>query len=380
MKALFPAAAVPENAKDLFRIVIYMVKAPAILFLLLSIVLLLSFAASHHDNSRVDLRKVYSRPYDQWPAPFVDKEIDWKELGILPATPLLVSSDSLRPVVELGKILFFEPRISGSGKISCASCHQPELSWTDKRERSLGHGDQVNKRNSPSLQNVWFYKKLFWDGRSADLEDQAFAPINSESEMHGDMRSLPFKLKSIPGYPSLFAAAFGDSLINADRVATALAMFERTISSRKSRFDEFLQGDKNALNKTELRGLHLFRTKARCMNCHHGPLFSDNSFHNNGFAGKDKGLYQVTHRDEDLGKLKTPSLRDVMRTGPWMHDGAEKEMPQIIEKYNKGVANPRTDKLIKPLRLNTREKADLLAFLEAISSAPLEFKRPRLPG
>jgi cytochrome c peroxidase len=357
-----------------------MVKVPAILTLLLSIVLLLSFAGSHHDYTMVDLRKVYSRPYDQWPAPFVNKEISWKELGVLPPTPLIASTDSLRSIVELGKILFFEPRLSGSGKISCANCHQPELSWTDKKERSLGHEDQLNKRNSPSLQNVWFYKKLFWDGRSTDLEDQAFAPINSESEMHGDMRSLPIQLKRIPGYPSLFAAAFGDSLINPDRVAAALAMFERTIISRKSRFDEFLQGDKNSLSNSELRGLHLFRTKAGCMNCHHGPLFSDNSFHNNGFAGLDKGLYQVTHRDEDLGKFKTPSLRDVMKTGPWMHDGAEKEMPDIIEKYNRGKMGPGTDKLIKPLALNTRERADLLAFLEAISSPPLEFKRPRLPG
>src|SRR5690606_15663775 len=275
------------------------------------------------------LRKLYSRPPAEWPAPSVDKSVSWKELGVLPPAP--VKGDSLRELVELGKTLFFDPRLSGSLTISCASCHVPELSWSDGRARSLGHEGTINKRNSPSLHNVWFYDRLFWDGRSRDLEDQSFGPINSESEMHGDMSELPRKLRRISGYPTLFEKAFGDEGIDPDRIASALANFQRTISGGESRFDRFLKGDKQAMSDQELRGLHLFRTKAGCMNCHNGPLFSDNTFHNNGFAGNDQGYYFVTHKEEDLGKFKTPSLRDVANTGPWMHDGSAATLEQVID-------------------------------------------------
>lgn len=334
-------------------------------------------SVSTTDNTRA-LRKLYAQSPDKWPAPFVDPGVRWIEIGKLPPAPLHGKEDSLKHLVELGKVLFFEPRLSGSGKISCATCHQPELSWTDGKARSLGHEGAVNKRNSPSLQNVWFYKRLFWDGRSKDLEDQAFAPINSESEMHGDMRGLPGRLRRIPGYASLFDSAYGDPAIDPDRVAAALAAFQRTIVSRKSRFDEFLEGNKKALANNEIRGLHLFRTKARCMNCHHGPLFSDNDFHKNGFG--DIGLYHVTHREEDKGKMKTPSLRDVTYTDPWMHDGSVTNLSTIIDRYNdaKDVGHG-IDNLLKPLGLTVRERQDLLAFFDAISAAPLEFKKPKLP-
>jgi cytochrome c peroxidase len=226
---------------------------------------------------------------------------------------------------------------------------------------------------------VWFYKKLFWDGRSHSLEDQAFAPINSESEMHGDMRELPRNLKKVRGYSALFEKAFGDSHIEPDRIAAALAAFQRTIRSGESRFDKFINGDKNALSNSELKGLHLFRTKASCMNCHNGPMFSDNQFHNNGFAGNDIGLYHVTHDNQDKGKMKTPSLRDVANTGPWMHDGNEKDLLAIIEKYNRNDHPEGHDPLLKKLHLSKMERLDLLAFLKAISAPPREFNKPRLP-
>lgn len=263
--------------------------------------------------------------------------------------------------------------------ISCASCHQPEKSWTDALNKSLGHEGAVNKRNSPSLQHVWFYKKLFWDGRARDLEDQAFAPINSESEMHGDMRMLPGQLRKIKGYRSLFEAAFGDPGIDPDRIAEALAAFQKTIGSRPSAFDEFLSGKKDALSNSQLRGLHVFRTKAGCMNCHNGPLFSDNQFHNNGFAGDDIGLYHVTHNDDDKGKFKTPILRDVMNTGPWMHDGSQTSLMQIIDTYIQASPGRGKDSLIQPLRLSKREKKDLVEFLRAISAPPLPFQKPVMP-
>jgi cytochrome c peroxidase len=356
-------------------------KCVVIAGLLLTIITFVSFT----NNPANNLRRVYSGSPAKWPSPFIDNGIEWKELGPLPGSPLEQHLDSLKHLIDLGKVLFFDPRLSGSGNISCATCHQPALSWTDGKERSLGHEGQVNKRNAPSIQNVWFYKKLFWDGRSHSLEDQSFAPINSESEMHGDMRELPFKLRQIKGYAELFKHAFGDAVINPDRIAEALATFQRTIISRGSAFDVFLAGKKNALNNSEIRGLHLFRTKARCMNCHNGPLFSDNEFHNNGFhlngnPENDRGLYNVTHQELDIGKFKTPSLRDVMNTGPWMHNGQTKTMIDVIEHYNKGAeGNGGSDRLIKTIFLNNKEKADLLAFLNAISAPPLEFNKPVLP-
>lgn len=354
----------------------YMRKWFVITFLVLVVIVSVSFTANRMDS----LRHAYSRSPDQWPRPNVDAGIGWKELGLVPDSPLLPHLDSLKHLIELGKVLFFDTRLSSSGKIACATCHQPELSWADGKEKSLGHEGAVNKRNSPSLQNVWFYKKLFWDGRSHGLEDQAFAPINSESEMHGDMRELPRSLRNMQGYAALFDSAYGDPAIDPDRIAAAIASFEKTIVSPKSRFDEFLAGKKNVLSNSELRGLHLFRTRARCMNCHHGALFTDNGFHNNGFAGDDKGLYNMTHKEEDTGKFKTPSLRDVMKTKPWMHDGQANDIHAIVRFYSDGKPGPGKDRLIKSLGLTNQEKKDLVAFLHAISSVPPEFNRPRLPG
>jgi len=329
--------------------------------------------------SKENLRDIYSRPSSQWPAPTIDIGVEWKELGILPASPLENKKDSLKDIIELGKALFFDTRLSGSGKISCASCHDPKLNWTDGKEKSLGHEGTINKRNSPTIQNTWFYTKLFWDGRSSSLEDQAFAPINSESEMHHEMPELIRQLRKINGYSVLFKKAFGSPAINPHNLTEAIATFERTIVSNKSRFDNFLEGKRNALSNSELKGLHLFRTKARCMNCHNGPLFTDNQFHNIGFSQNDNGYYQVTHKDEDIGKFKTPSLRDVMKTGPWMHNGKSTSMKEIIEKLNSTDVITNNNPLLKPLNLSKKEKNDLLAFLNAISAPPVEFKKPVLP-
>jgi len=338
-----------------------------------------SFSQQEEKINAAKLRKLYSMPPGKWPKPFVEEGIGWNELGILPSSPLEEKKDSLKHLIELGKILFFDTRLSGSGKISCATCHQPELSWADGKEKSIGHEGAINQRNSPTVLNSWFYKKLFWDGRARDLEDQAFAPINSESEMHGDMRELPVKLRKIKGYLALFDSAYGNSAIRPDRIAEALATFQRTLVSRKTKFDEFVSGNFYALNNSELRGLHLFRTKAKCMNCHNGPLFSDNQFHNVGFSGNDKGYYKVSHMDEDMGKFKTPSLRDVMKTAPWMHDGSQPDMLKILDKFSKADTVANLDKLVKPLGLNLKEKKDLLAFLKAISASPPEFTKPILP-
>ena len=350
----------------------------AILSVLLAVISgLVSFTSAGDETKR--LRKIYSGPSSQWPKPWVDEGIKWTELSLLPESPLSPYIDSLQHIIELGKTLFFDPRLSGSEKISCATCHQPELHWTDGKEKSIGHEGAVNKRNSPTIQNSWFYSRLFWDGRSKDLQDQAFAPINSESEMHSEMPDVMRKLRKSKGYKELFKKAFGDEQIDPDRITEAIAVFEKTVVSSKTRFDEFLQGNKKALSNSELRGLHIFRTKAKCMNCHSGPLFTDNSFHNIGFSGNDEGHYKVSHKEEDTGKFKTPSLRDVMKTGPWMHDGKETDMAAIIERLNTSKESPGVSTLIKSLKLSDRDKADLLAFLHAISAPPANFQKPVLP-
>ncbi len=357
--------------KPLFPHICRMRKTIVSAFLFSAVIISVSF-------SKESLRGIYSRPSSQWPGPTVDEGVTWTELGVLPAGPLESMKDSLRPLIELGKTLFFDTRLSGSGRISCATCHQPELNWTDGKEKSMGHEGAVNKRNSPTIQNSWFYKRLFWDGRAKDLQDQAFAPINSETEMHSDMPDVMRTLRNIPGYKKMFGAAFGDEEIDPDRMTEAIAVFEKTVSGRRSRFDEFLEGKRKALSAAELRGLHLFRTKAQCMNCHNGPLFSDNGFHRNGMMTDDEGLYKVTHKEEDLGKFKTPSLRDVMRTGPWMHNGKLTHINDILSHYNKLSPLPGKSGS-RMLYLTRREMADLAAFLEAISSPPLEFQKPVLP-
>lgn len=342
----------------------------------ISVLFLLVFTFSFSSES---LRSIYSKPPEQWPKPFVDDGVEWTELSILPPSPIEEHKDSLRQIIELGKTLFFDTRLSSSGKISCATCHQPALNWTDGKEKSIGHNGAVNKRNSPAIANSWFYKRLFWDGRAKDLQDQAFAPINSESEMNSEMQDLMLKLRRIEGYRQLFVKAYGDASITPDRLTEAIAVFEKTVISQKSRFDDFLDGNKKALTNSEIRGLHLFRTKARCMNCHHGGLFTDNQFHNIGFSGNDAGYFFVSHRDVDSGKFKTPSLRDVMRTGPWMHDGKQTSMEEVINFFNDASMPGKKSEMIRPLRLSKKEQKDLIAFLHAISASAIKVEEPIFP-
>lgn len=322
------------------------------------------FAGGSYEDS---LRFIYSQDPARWPLPDVRTGVRWNELAALPHR----DTDTGTAVVRLGKLLFFDPRLSESNKISCASCHQPELSWTDGRERSLGHEDQSNKRNSPTILNSWFYTSLFWDGRSRSLEDQAFSPINSETEMHSDMPTVIGKLRKIEGYVTLFREAFNDEGINPETLTEALAVFQRTLSSQPADFDRFLSGDRKALSDEALRGLHLFRTAAGCMNCHNGPLLSDNGFHNGGLPVStarraDQGRYEFTKDSSDIGRYRTPSLRDVTRTGPWMHDGSIRTLHSLPARHLAAQLRP-------------QQVSDLIAFLQSISADPPVFRRPALP-
>ncbi len=346
------------------------------------------------------LRAAYSRPVAEWPAPTVDSAArpHFRELGELPRAPV-AHTDSLKPLVELGKTLFFDPRLSGSGQISCSSCHDPERSFTDNRSTSVGHGHRLGKRNAPSLLNVWAVAPapLFWDGRAATLEEQALIPVDDTLEMHQVVKRLPRKISKVKGYRPLFKQAYGTEAIDGLRIAHALATFQRSLQGRRARFDKFLTGHPEALNDQELLGLHLFRTKARCINCHNGPLFTDNQFHNDGltYYGRelqDLGRYTVTKKPEDVGRFRTPSLREVLRTRPWMHNGMFDEMDGVVGMYNNGMLHPKrkagqendplfpvTSPLLKPLGLTEPERDALIAFLGTITTNSYRIERPKLP-
>ncbi|RZK42310.1 MAG: cytochrome-c peroxidase [Pedobacter sp.] len=362
-----------------------------------SVLLLVSFKSfdivAEYSETIDSLRKLYTQPSSSWPKPTVDKSVVFDELAPLPQPSIKASEER----ILLGKTLFFDSRLSSSNQISCATCHKPELSWTDGLQVSIGHDKALNTRNSPTIENVWFYNKLFWDGRANNLEEQAAIPLTSEIEMHQDMKLLPGKLKKVKGYAQLFKKAFGDREITSERILASIADFQRTIVSGRSKFDQFLEGDSESLNNEELLGLHLFRTKARCMNCHHGALLTDNEFHNLGLSNfgkknQDLGLYNATKNPNDAGKFKTPSLRNVMNTGPWFHDGSVKTMDSLMLLYNMGMPFPavtmaqlddpllpKNDRLLKGIRLSRSEMNAIIAFLGAISVKPAAFEVPKLP-
>lgn len=375
-------------------------KVVLLICIILGILIHFSFKqqASAVINPLDSLRSLYSRPVSEWPKPTIDAGVNWQELGTLPPSPIAAKKDSLKEITELGRVLFYDPRLSGSGQISCVSCHAPDMNWADGRQVSLGHDQASTARNAPSLENVWFFKKLFWDGRSESLEDQLNGPISSEIEMHGDMKALPKKLGQIKGYLPLFVAAYGDKKITEKRIANALATYEMSFTSRHCDFDYFVQGNYKRMTDQQIEGLHLFRTKARCMNCHSGPLFTDGDFHNVGltYYGRDKyedlGRYKITKNPADVGKFKTPGLRNVLRTRPWFHNGLFDNIEGVINMYNNGMAQPKpkpeqvndplfpkTDVHLKRLNLTKEEKEAIIAFLGAITTEPWKLHPPIMP-
>lgn len=378
-----------------------MKKALLLLAFLLVGLLLISFKSNDwgigNDLTIDSLRKIYSKSNQYWPKPNVDKEVKYEELAALQSTPIDLANDSIKRVVELGRLLFFDTRLSGSNQISCATCHNPELNWADGKAVSLGHEQLPNIRNAPSLENVWIYNSFFWDGRAKTLIEQAEGPIAAHNEMNQDLKSLAKKLSKIKGYRPYFSAAFGSSKITNQRVFESLATFQQTIVSNETKFDQFLKGNQNALTDQELLGMHLFRTKARCMNCHHGAYFTDREFHNIGLTeygtkNEDLGLYNLTKKPEDVGKFKTPGLRNVMQTGPWFHQGSVKSIDSLMVLYNMGMPEhvvksgqendpllPKNDKLVRGIMLTIRERKAIIAFLEALSSPPVFVKVEQLP-
>lgn len=278
--------------------------------------------------------------------------------------------------IELGQLLFFDQRLSVDDTVSCATCHAPELGFTDGRKASIGVRGQVTTRNAPTIINRAFSAAQFWDGRAPSLEAQVRMPLLNSVEMGmPSPEAMVAKLSRIAGYQPLFQRAFGAAAINLDRLSQAIAAFERTALSGDSPFDRFQAGDKTAMSGAAQRGYALFREKARCEKCHIGFNFTDEKFHNLGVGWdaqtrkfSDEGRFTVTKNKEDRGAFKTPSLRGALsHTAPYMHDGSQATLAEVIEFYDKGgVKNLYLDQEIKPLKLTAQEKADLLEFLKAL--------------
>jgi cytochrome c peroxidase len=344
------------------------------------------------------LRVEYTKPPAGWPKPTLDAGVAHLELGPPGPVPF---PEGMKPTEEkqkLGLSLFFDPRLSGSQQISCARCHDPEHGWADGRSQANGVFMTTLDRNTPGLAGVGHAKSLFWDGRATTLEDQARMVILNPKEMAGNPREIENRLTAEKEfYQPMFQAAFGDPAITFDRVVQSLAAFQRSLRVGNSAFDRFLSGKHDALKDDAVVGLHLFRTQGRCLNCHGGPMFSDDQFHNAGltYYGRrfeDTGLFAITKKPEDMGKFRTPSLRNVGNTGPWMHNGLFSRLDGVLRLYNAGMPQPKrkenqkddplfpvTSHLLKPLSMKPEQLADLEAFLRSLDERPIRLLRQPFP-
>ncbi len=286
--------------------------------------------------------------------------------------------------VELGKRLYFDKRLSRDATVSCATCHDPQKGWTDRSPVSTGIKGQHGTRSAPTVLNAAYMDLQFWDGRAASLEEQAKGPIENPVEMGFTHAEASARIASIKGYAPYFKAAFGDDKVDIDRIVKAIASFERTVLTGNSPYDRWVAGDKKALTAAQKRGLALFQGKADCEFCHSGFNFSDSGFHNLGVGmnakSPDLGRFAVTKKDSDRGAFKTPTLRNLADTAPYMHDGSEKTLADVVELYDRGGdKNPWLDARLHPLHLSRSEKKDLIAFLGALNGDKLEIKPPTLP-
>lgn len=318
---------------------------------------------------------------DAAPASPVGVALEIKAPLGLPPAPIPADNRPTANSVALGRRLFFETKLSVDNTLSCASCHQPSLNFSDGQTVAVGVGKQLGLRNSPTVLNAAYSLALFWDGRAGSLEQQAGDPIANPKEMNMSHDVCAEKLNADQKYRDEFAKVFGPGVITMDKVKKAIAGFERTLLSGNSPFDRYQYGgEKAALNPAAARGLAVFTDPKRgnCATCHTigvtFALFTDGQFHNLG-AGMnsggeltDLGRYVQTKSEADRGAFRTPSLRNVARTAPYMHDGSLKTLKDVIDFYvGGGNSNLQLDRQIKPLKLSARDGRDLVEFLEALT-------------
>jgi cytochrome c peroxidase len=321
-------------------------------------------------------------------------------LLVLPASPVMATSTSndiwQRPAVpapadnqpnaariELGRVLFFDPRLSAKGVMSCATCHNPALGWTDGRPTAVGHDMKILGRATPTIVNAAFNPLQMWDGRKVSLEAQALGPFESQDEQNLALADLESRVRAIPGYVAMFERAYPGEAVTRDTIAKAIASFERTVVSDGAAFDQWRAGNENAMTASAKRGFELFNGKGNCALCHQGFNFTDNGFHNIGLkeAG-EADLGRFAHRPIKAlkGAFKTPTLRDIALTAPYMHNGVYTTLEEVVDHYDRG--GDTKDNLspnMKPLDLSAAEKRDLVEFMRALTSAPQVVTLPNLP-
>ncbi len=333
-------------------------------------------------------------------------------LGLPPLTPK-VYVPAANPITkgkyELGRQLYFDPRVSLNATVSCATCHNPARGWTDAMAVSIGIAGQTGSRSAPSVVNVAYGKTMFWDGRAPSLEGQAQGPVQNPIEMgKQSYKDIVDRLRNVPAYLEQFQKVFGTS-VTLDGMAKAIATFERVAAlSGNSRFDRYNAGDNKAITDSEKRGLVLFgltlntddefktdavRQKAKCTLCHAGFNFTDEQFHNLGVGWNEKtgtfldwGRWAIdpigAKSDASLGAFKTPTVRDVEHNAPYMHDGSIATLEELVDHYDKGgIPNPALDPDMKKLGLTPQEKKDVVAFMKALSgeTGKLDELIPKLP-
>jgi cytochrome c peroxidase len=293
-----------------------------------------------------------------------------QKLGNLPPVVTPVNNPQTTQKILLGKQLYFDTRLSKDNTISCASCHNPAMGWSDAGPTSTGINGQKGGRRAPPVSNAAYAPLQFWDGRAPNLEEQAKGPVANPIEMGNTHDAMLRTVNDIPGYVKEFELVFGTSIITVDLVAEAIAAFERTVVTTDSPFDRYVKGDDQALTKLEKQGLEIFNGKGHCTACHWGGYFSDGRFHNLAVqptdpSKPDEGRYAITKDNADMGAFKTPTIRDVALRAPYMHNGSEKTLEDVVELYNKGgrTGDPNVSPLIVPLGLNKSEKKALVAFM-----------------
>jgi cytochrome c peroxidase len=293
-----------------------------------------------------------------------------QKLGNLPPVNAPPNNPQTTEKIQLGKLLYFDSRLSKDNTISCATCHDPAKGWTDAGPTSKGINGQMGGRRAPPVSNSAYNPLQFWDGRAPSLEEQAKGPIANPIEMGNTHEVMIKTVEDIPGYVEIFKKVFNDSKLSLDMIADAIASFERTVVTTDSPFDRFVKGDDQSLTPLEKKGLEVFNGKGHCTSCHWGANFSDGRFHNlgvksTGNAKPDEGRYVITKDPKDMGAFKTPTVRDASLRAPFMHNGSEKTLEEVVELYDIGgrVDDPNLDPLIVPLGLNEDEKKALVAFM-----------------
>lgn len=293
-------------------------------------------------------------------------------LGLAPDT---LERHGIRPAVrDLGRALFFDPVLSEDGDVSCASCHDPARGFASPDPIAVGRGGQLGDFHAPTLLNRAAGEQFLWDGRAASLEEQVLMPLSDPREMGTDLGLILERLGSSPEWSRRFEEAFGGAP-DAGRLADALASFVRSLLEGDSPVDRFQAGDASALDEAEQAGLWIFESSGRCWRCHNGPNFTDESFHNTGVGVVDgtppPGRAAVTGEPAHRGAFKTPTLRGLAHTAPYMHDGSQATLAEVVEFYRRGgESSGDLDPLMQPLELSDRDAANLVAFLEALTHRP----------